>query len=352
MCKQKSIALVFLLSLQTLAAERPTVSELINKYAQTQDKLKSFVLKYEDEFTSEKDLRFLRGSTGFYKTTGGYIGELRTDGSRYFVLEKSWETGNLDGITTKELAISNPRYRSFLWDGTNRYEYLRSDEGPEQDRLIISPKGSKNARGEDILETWRGHALFGFFDDTFAKAPYGYKRIDFELRDANNISVQNQTEDINGSKCWVITAQTKTSKYKLWIDPSHGYNIAQAEVSRQWQDSEVHNPDEISLFTYLRNVRFKMTDGVWVPIEGDCGVYRKLIEDGYINEDHHLKITEFILNPDHAALGSFSTDFIRNGTTVIMIGNEATGYKWENGYVVDSKGKLILDCRPKKPAAN
>ena len=348
MCKQISLILIFFLCLQVVAAEHPTATELLEKYAQTQDKLKSSILKYEDEYSGRSKMSFLPGWERPRILKGGYIGEVRSDGQRHYNREKIWENARPDLPQSNELAESDPRYLSHLWDGENQYQYLRSNVEAENDRLFLTPKGHERAQGDWIIETQRSKALFGFFEDTFAKAPNNFKRIDVELQKARAISVQDQMDDVNGSKCWVITARTKTSKYKIWIDPSHGYNIVRVEISRQWQDSDIHRPEEISLFTYLKNVRFKVVDDVWVPVEADYGADWKYIKQGYLQYDHHHKITDFLLNPDHAALDSFSLGYIRNGTKTNIIGVKGIEYTWQDGQLIDDEGNVIMDCRPKK----
>ena len=47
MYKYIIIDLLYLIPLQVIAAVSPTVSELLDKYAETQNKLKSFIIKSE-----------------------------------------------------------------------------------------------------------------------------------------------------------------------------------------------------------------------------------------------------------------------------------------------------------------
>ncbi|GAG08245.1 unnamed protein product, partial [marine sediment metagenome] len=131
------------------------------------------------------------------------------------------------------------------------------------------------------------------------------------------------------------------SKYKIWIDPQHGYNIAQAEISRGGEGTEFGNDREISISTYLRNVQFKKIDDVWVTMEADYGFYRKMVAGDFESSDHHCKRTEFVLNPDHEALGSFETNFIRNGASTNLIGTPGILYTWQDGQVVDEKGRKV-----------
>ena len=101
--------------------------------------------------------------------------------------------------------------------------------------------------------------------------------------------------------------------------------------------------------TYLRNVRFEKIDGMWVPMEADYGFDRRLVKGDFEKEDHHIKRTEFILNPDHEALGSFETDFIRYGASIHLIGTPGILYIWQDGKVVDKDGREV-EYKSKKPS--
>jgi hypothetical protein len=210
--------------------------------------------------------------------------------------------------------------------------------------FLFSQNHERTAKaGKGIIKSARNHALCGIFEDTYARVPYA--RIDAELTKAKTMSIQADMEEVNDSRCYVLTAQSKDSKYKIWIDPEHGYNISKAEISRDFID--VHKPQEVSLFTYLRNVRFERVGNVWVPMGADYGFDRRYLKGDFEKEDHHCKRTKFILNPDHEALGSFKTDYIRNGVRVQITGVQGIQYTWQDGKIVDEKGSVIADCRKK-----
>jgi len=325
----------------------PTAFELLDKYATTQDKVKSFTLRYEDQYRVDNKISFIPGREKRRLRKGGYIGDLRSDGTRHYIRQKLWEESRPHLPANKALAESDPRFVSTLWDGEQRYQYLRSNVQAKNDKLFLNLKGHEGARGDDIITTCRSRALLGFFEDTYNLAPYGYKRVDSELRSAHRFSVRSKMENVGGSKCYVIDARTKDSTYKLWIDPEHSYHISKAEISRGGPGIEWGKPEEVSLFTYLRNVRFERIDDVWAPIETDYGFDRTLIKGGFEKEDHHHKITEFKPDPDHNAMRSFVPDDVRNGTRVSIIGVKGKTYTWQDGQVVDKDGKVIIDSTRK-----
>ena len=93
-------------------------------------------------------------------------------------------------------------------------------------------------------------------------------------------------------------------------------------------------------------------DSVWLPVEAD---YRRELK--YVNGDYEkafvkIKKTEFVLNPDHDALGSFEPDFIRNGAKVRISGIRDVTYAWQNGKIVDKAGHVIMDIRTEIPEKN
>lgn len=329
--------------------KHPSAAELLDKYVKSQDKIKSFVLKFEDVYTVDNKLSFLPRYKKIkrYTQNGGYLGEIRSDGNRHYDWEKGWsEKDHPDRSRSKAEALSDPRTLTHMWDGERMYQYLFSNAGAERDTLFLVPKKLVGTKGQEIIRNVRDYALRGVFQDTYIRVPF--ERIDSALKRANKILVQDNMEDIGGSKCYVIKAETKDSKYKIWIDPKHGYNIAQAKISRGGEGTEFGNDREISIFTYLRNVQFKKIDDIWVTMEADYGFYRKMVAGDFEKEDHHCKRTELVLNPDHEALGSFENDFIRNGASIHLIGTPGILYIWQDGKVVDEKGRVVFDSKSKK----
>ena len=319
----------------------PTAFELLDKYAETQDKLKSFILKSEDEFTAEYDLRFVPNRSGRRKGAGGYLGEVRSDGTRHYRSEKLWEKRRAHVPATKSAAQSDPRYKSYLWDGKRVFQYQRSNKTAANDRLFLTPEAHEEARGEHIISTNRSRVLLGYFADTFDRAPYNFRRIDNELKQAAQLEVLQATEPVRGSQCYVIVAQTAESRYKLRIDPQHSFHIARAEITRGGRGVKFGNREEISLHTYLKNVRFQKFGNVWMPVEADWGYQKKFINNCFSRADYHHEIVEFTLSPDHKLLHSFETDEIRNGTNTHLIGVPGILYTWQDGKVVDKDGREV-----------
>jgi len=336
--------------LQAIAAERPTAFELLDKYAENLNKRQSYIVKTESSVKGSKlyDSR-IRDDRVKYNA-----GELRFDGDRASSRYHMWGHVSPRIKVTKELAL----YQSRLWDGEDFYQYdlsihLPKSPTPFGSAIISRGKEISNKKYNRSIMTVRNHScgpLMGFFE-------YDAERVDKILRQADNISVRDRIEKVGGSNCYIIDAKTKRGKYTLWIDPKHGYNIAKAENIKQAGDLTfsydylLAGKDKISYF--LENVRFEKIDDVWTPIEADMRNSR-IIDTGefYIASEMHVKITDIdiVLNPDHDALGSFLPDDVKSGTIVILRGVPGIKYTWQDGQVVDKNGKVIMDCRPKKPA--
>jgi hypothetical protein len=68
------------------------------------------------------------------------------------------------------------------------------------------------------------------------------ERLDTVLRNAERISVSPQTDKGGDSKCYVITADTKYGRYRVWLDPEHGYHPAKIQYRAGEGDFWFHHP--------------------------------------------------------------------------------------------------------------
>ena len=311
-----------------------TVSELLKRYVETQEKLKkSYIYKGEDksetETTRSDRPKLIQGVKyeRFEKI------ELRTDSKNYYSSHKRWGDSPELGRRIKEDQVAETRS---LWNGESDFQY---NDNPESAKALLwlTPKENVNINQiHYILDGQAGGPIRGFFIGSA-------ELIDAELEHAESISVQEKKETINGSDCFVINAKTNRSEYAIWIDPEHGYNIAQAIVQRNsvtaGDPSEYENPPVGTSQVSLKNVVFKNIDDVWLPVECDYTIYNKSNNGEYTLENHHHKITEFSINPDHEALGSFDPNsFIKNGSRVQFTNNQGVTYLWKDGKIVDSYG--------------
>lgn len=348
----------------TAEEKRIKALELLDKYAETQDKLKSFIarsysrLNYNNNLPSERYKNLSINVCG--KTKGVAANELRSDGKRisfrhnWYDGMESWDKDELEQFTAEYFNKRKynkhlSKYQSYNYDGRN---YITNVPGEEGSSFIYPSSGNsftgkvyiiKNPDKSQLIDIKSranpGHALMGYFygDD---------QRVDSVIRKAKKIYVRDKMEEVGVTECYVIDAVTRSGKYILWIDPEHGYNITKAKIVRK-AGNLVYNtifPRGYRIYTSLENVRFEKIDGVWVPMEADI-FERQNAPKGFLESKKHHKRTEVILNPDHDALGSFVPDDVRNGSLVHIVGNDRIKYIWRDGEVVDANGKVIMSFR-------
>jgi hypothetical protein len=316
----------------TIKPQKPSAFELLDKYTETQDKLKSCIIKYDVSL----DFDYLIGKEKGERKHPEAC-ELRFDENRICVREYMW--GDVHPLW-RDIPKENPMYRSSLYDGEEDigcgYGHNENILGTVTiDRRNIADV--KNQRKTMFARTFHGHDVMGVFygDD---------ERVDECLRNADRISVRDEMQKINSSDCYVIEADTGRGKYTLWIDPQHGYNIAKAKVKRRPGDvayGELIKPTAGS-DCFLNNVRFEYINGVWVPVEGDTRWHCDYLKGEFMNERRHYKVNDVLLNPDHNDLGSFLPDDIRDGAQVYFAEQDLRiPYTWQNGKIVDKNGQEV-----------
>lgn len=306
---------------------RAKALKLLDKYAETQDKLKSYILKAAvwTDYEHRKD-----GQDGKGKIHAEI--ELRFDGSRRRLRcrQRWWHD---EGHNTPR---DRPGYRSSLCEGDVGLDYVTGSENkPGTVHFRIGKSIVEEMFRSNLSRGFGVPALRGFFvgDD---------ERVDTVLRDATKVSLREQTERIGGSPCRVIDAETNRGDYTIWIDPRHGYNIAKAHVRIEagdlfYGDYRLRKGERIS--GSLENVCFRLVNDRWIPVEADVFEIRETLPVGEgLQSKVHYKLKDVILNPDHDSLGSFVPGDINNGSKVYLNDGE---YTWQNGKVVDAQGRAI-----------
>lgn len=312
------IIAVGFMPLQAFAAEKPGVSELLDRYAANQDKLRCLIAKTEQTITTQWSNK---PSPGFQR----WVMELRLDSERKHLGLYIW-----DDLPTKDTPtpIENAMHYYQLWDGKRYFEHSKPMKAsdPSDARVYVSADASK---AKYILNICEGLPFLGVrYSDS--------ERIDTVLRQADSILVRDQLQRIGPVACYVIDAKAKSGTYTVWLDPEHGYNIAQADIrvgpndlyrGRQFKDNL---SDSLS----IKNVRFDNVDHVWIPMEADLYSTSSRPDGPSAESLIHHKITQITLNPDHDALASF-VPVIEKGTEIIL--HSGLRYTWQDGmkFVVD-----------------
>jgi hypothetical protein len=305
-------------------AEVPSVSELLDRYAANQDKLSSFIAKTEE--TSSRKLAN-RNRPPFTRI----VTEARVDGDRTHMFYHAWHD-----LPTKDAPtpIAEALHSTSLWDGDRavNWAYRGSEPG------VGTIKREENYAKHSISNFYGGVPFMGV---RFSE----YERIDTVLRRAKTISVREELEQVGSEDCYVIDAKTSSGTYTVWIDPQHGYQIAQAEIRVGPNDNYRGTilGDGASQVVSTRNVRFENIDGIWISMEAD--IHRISIKphlDWSSTSDKHFKITQITLNPDHEALGSF-VPVIANGAEMLDR-DFGIKYTWQDGELIPDVDEYAIDA--------
>ena len=335
MSKCMIIGILLLIPFQAMALGNPTVQELLNKYAATQDRLNSFIIKSES--WGDSDSSFFNAD----KAPSQSSHEIRFDGNRTNIRTQLWGGINNEIYTTRD----KPYYRSRLWDDKTFYQHDRNTYNPRGFPGIVIMTKSKKIndkynRGKNTIMLSSDINLMGIL-------PYDNERVDSVLRKANTISVRDKTEKIGGADCYIIEADTKQGQYTVWIDPEHGHNIAKAIIKRESGDVLIGRngytlPERDQIYSSLENVRFEEIDGIWVPVEVDIRDERDFPDGKFHKSQSHYKRTDVILNPEFSD-SDFAPDDIPDGAKVYV--KEAPGirYKWQNGKLIPNIDRYAIE---------
>jgi hypothetical protein len=313
-----TIIILALLTVVTAGTEASMpVNKILDKYAENQERCKSFIIKS----LTENRIKLDSGSYVAYEKS-----EIRTDGDRTYYSRTRWG----DVKTSVNVSKENPYYTSYLWDGKNFYRNVVGYDVSEDQVLIEERDPVKRKVGNfEQITLSKGHDLLGYFNGDKV-------RFDEVLRKADNVVVTDRTDDNSG--CYLLEAKTKRGKYKVWIDPKHGYNVAKAEVTRKpgdvaFKENYILNHNE-KVFGELDDVKFEQIDGVWLPMAASI-VHKYRSRNGTTeHENLYHKRKAIYLNPDHKTLGSFLPKDIRNGAKVRVYPIKNISYTWQDGKLV------------------
>ncbi|HUU20149.1 MAG TPA: hypothetical protein VMW72_23575 [Sedimentisphaerales bacterium] len=307
-------------SLGTSNAHTPSAADLLDKYAQNQDKLNSSVIaKFECE---EK---FVEGNEVVIDRVPP--SEVRLDGQKYFACTNY----DYDKVSDTTSPLDETDYRKFtLWDDERRIKYY--DYG-EVSRASIS---RQDKPGAIFASEWPGSPLFGI---RYHKA----ERIDTVLRQCETLSVRDEMEIIDSEACYVIDAKSPTFSYTVWMNPNRGYSISQAVIKfgpgTQGAFGVLSENEDKSLT--VSDVRFQQIGEVHVPMAYNAYFERR--RDGVVYSKGTIrgKVTDITFDPDHEKLASFVPK-MRDGT-VITDKDFWLIFRWHDGKLVPDVDEAALE---------
>jgi len=319
---------ICIMPLQGFAAGHLSTLDLLDKYSETQDRLQPFIIKSEDSITNHSS--FGKAETGRSYSSS----ELCFDGNRSSLRNRLW--GDL--MQRDIVPEDKPEYQSFLWDGKDFFQYSKSPRSTARPHGMLNIDHSSKYSEKMISRGYSGASLFGFSygDDA---------RIDSVLCKADIIDVEDKLEPVAGSLCYVINATTPYGKYRVWLDPEHGYNIAKMEVKKDTDDLMFGQimRGKAKFSGSVKNVRFEKISELWVPMEADIEISRTLPNSMFYQSAWHHKRTEVTLNPDFDSLGVFTPHDVENGAEVLVLDVAGISYTWQDGKLVPNVDELAIE---------
>jgi hypothetical protein len=321
--------LICMLCSVSVFAENITPLILIEKYRKNKNAFETQIIKSEEIV---KRTTTFQGNEPEYDV---YEYECKKVGSKLdFTLSKQREV-EFDEAG-KVLSSKQSDKKRFIWDG---HEWSQVTYMPSQ--LSGAFFSSSDEQKDQVLASaYGGNYLDGFL--------WGDKQsIDVILKENSEITIRSEMENVNGTDCHVIDANTPYGKYTLWFDPEHGYNIAKAKSYKSGNDLYFDKPVNVKLNSQsgvrminkppgeIENVDFSLeitefqkVGDIWVPVKSETQITTKY-DDRTTIYTKHLKRTHVNLKPDFEAVKAFVPD-IPEGTKISDIEDPQTSYIWQN----------------------
>ncbi len=330
-----SILCMLSVSVPIVAAGSPDAGDarkVLCRFAKARKNFTSFIVEAETKTTFSYPQQHWKGEQ--YSKA-----EYRFDGNRNRARSSKW--GNVSQKVFPDVPEDQALSHITLWDGEGHYTYNKATPiGTKPGNVVISrkedPKGVPKARTTSLQ-----HSIFPGLMMGYNQGDSG-KPISEVVGRAEQLQLRQ--EKLGGIDCYVIDAVVRgKGKYTLWIDPIHDYHIAKIHVQRRGNDYYNNRkiPKNDSSDETYEVVRFQKIEDSWFPLE-----YKSKLETrtggSWGTSGRNAKITRFVLNPDHDALGSFTPDDIPNGTTVRLTAlPPSVKFVWQDGKVVDEDGREV-----------
>ncbi len=344
------IILIILVIPSVWADEFPSATELLDKYAEYQEKIGScisytcldFYAEYRDaEISFGVDAppsltipagRFEQWSHVRYEHDKLRIMDYKTPSRP---INQRWRPRR-----DSELFPEDIRWQSsWLWRGNSMIWNRISNDSTYPNKVTFSHrKPYKDLKVNYKSECW-DRDLWGFYR-------YDPERVDAVLRNAKIISVRKRLMYVGGAKCYVIDAATERGKYTVWIDPERGYNIVQALILRKPGDLRITDPLKVLRTRYhLSDIRLEQVDDLWIPVEGKYE--HKMVERNkkvLSYQKDHLRRNEIKINPTFTD-EDFEPDDVLDWSQVSFGESNSIlddrQFYWHNDSITDFQGRVF-----------
>lgn len=335
MCRYIITILVCVNVVQSAIAKNPTALELLDKYTENADKMKSIIFKTST--LTEIVRTYNTPGQPAMKRKEHSADEFRLDGERGCWNYTRWGNVAANGGWRDKGDV----YGSRLYDGKSFYQYNKSRNSKTYPNGRVYLTRSNVEPGSIKLAT--ESVLPGFHSGNNG-------RIDKVFRQGRRVSVRERMENVGGSNCYVIDAVTRYGRQTAWIDPERGHNVRKLVIRRRPGDKNGHlTLKKGQKYDYRFEVhRFKKVENAWIPEQFSCRMAQNFSPKDVHSGKTDGKLIEVTLNPNHDALGSFSPDDVQNGAVVYITGIKRKTFRWQDGKVVDKTGQVVFDSKSKK----
>jgi peroxiredoxin len=251
--------------------------------------------------------------------------EIHCDGQRFDAACTRFD--QTDGVTRPTWETRD------IWTG-EQFLHRQRDLSGERVTASVSRDVTRNRRV--MHNMWVG----GFLDGLLVGDTKHVARL---LKESPSTHLADQMQDVAGYACFVLDAKLPSGTYKLWVDPSCGFNIRKATVHKTAGDVLDGKPlpiqfglsgrtlSEVQLV--VEDVEIARLEDHYFPVSGAlistwvCGA------KGRSRTRITSRRSNIRFGPDFKKLGAFVMDKIPNGTLVIDDDDKEskTFYRWWNG---------------------
>ena len=159
------------------------------------------------------------------------------------------------------------------------------------------------------------------------------------IKEAQDITLSNERENINGISCYEIKGKSKYGEITAYIAPDNGFSVMKWMINKG--PEHYKGPLEIKnwIVTYEVKELIKIND-TFVP---GAANHVNVIEE--VNGIKHVgtcnyKTNNVVLKPDFDALGAFKIN-LPDDTPIRIMEHPELEYTWHGGKIVDSYGHEV-----------
>jgi rhodanese-related sulfurtransferase len=250
--------------------DRKSILELLERSEETREALRSSYVRsrtVSEIYSTSEDFRRSVGQDKLYVGQN----EIYRRGLSIHLYHDNFlpipDVSQADGVAFRPT-------RQSIWDGRTRYE-IYGNRGSAPTRIHVSQSQS-HPSGTILPRGYFGSPVEGYFpgdDDNIAVI----------LREESVLGARVSSSTLDGAKCYVVAADINDrGRYRVWLDPEHGYNIRRAEAVKTRGDiyfgqrlpSGQGKLQIVAVQFILVDVGFRESNGVWLPVSGQWHITR------------------------------------------------------------------------------